>query len=117
MFGPGASRPDPPDGLTALADLPQPEMVPYRRHDKRNVCPRCGPVAYRAKQSQRTLHDWGPLDLWCPRALVGTDSQPDGTKGRQYFHAALSDLAPPGSPYTQRVSDLAVRIGVEAGWP
>ena len=45
MFGPGAYRPDPSEGMTATADLPQPEIVPYSRNDKRNVCPRCGHVA------------------------------------------------------------------------
>ena len=46
MFGPGAYRPDPSEGITAIADLPQPEMVPYSRNDIRNACPRCGHVAY-----------------------------------------------------------------------
>ena len=45
VFGPGVYRPDPSEGMTAIADLPQPEMVPYSRHDKRNACPRCGHVA------------------------------------------------------------------------
>ena len=79
MFGPGAYRSDPTEGITAIADLPQPEIVPYRRHDKRNMCPPCGHGAYRDKQSQRTLHDLGKLDLGCPRALVVTYSQHDCT--------------------------------------
>jgi hypothetical protein len=66
MFGPGAYRPDPSEGITAIADLPQPEIVPYRRNDKRQPCPRCGHSAYRDKQFQRMLHDLGNLDLWCP---------------------------------------------------
>ncbi len=57
MFGPGAYRPDPTEGITVPADLPQPEIVPYSRNDKRHACPRCGHQAYRDKQSQRTLHD------------------------------------------------------------
>jgi len=109
VFGPGAYRPDPTEGITAIADLPQPEMVPYNRNDQRNVCPRCGHVAYRDKQSQRTLHDLGNLDLWCPRHLVIPSSQHDCTKCRTYFNADLSDLAPPGSHSTHRVIDLAVR--------
>ena len=95
MFGPGAYRPDPTEGITAIADLPQPEIVPYSRNDKGNVCPRCGHGAYRDKQSQRTLHDLGNLDLWCPRDLVVTYSQHYCTKCRKYFNADLSDLAPP----------------------
>ena len=72
MFGPGAYRPDPSEGITAPADLPQPEIVPYSRNDIRQPCPRCGHSAYRDKQSHRTLHDWGNLDVWCPRALIVT---------------------------------------------
>ena len=49
--------------MTTIADLPQPEIVSYSRNDQRNVCPRCGHAAYRDKQSQRTLHDLGNLDL------------------------------------------------------
>src|SRR5256714_1878264 len=75
MFGPGAYRPDPTEGITALADLPQPEIVPYSRNDIRQLCPRCGHAAYRDKQSHRTLHDLGNLDVWCPRDLLVTYSQ------------------------------------------
>ena len=75
MFGPGAYRPDPTEGMTAIADLPPPEIVPHSRNDKRQPCPRCGYSAYRDKQAQRTLHDLGNLDLWCPRDLVVTYSQ------------------------------------------
>ena len=117
MFGPGAYRPDPSEGISAIADLPEPEIVPYSRNDKRNACPRCGHVAYRDKQSHRTLHDLGNLDLWCPRDLVVTYSQHYCTKCRKYFNADLSDLAPPGSQYTHRVIDLAVRLVVEDGLP
>jgi len=117
MFGPGAYRPDPTEGITAIADLPPPEIVPSRRTDKRQACPRCGHQAYRDKQSQRTLHDLGNLDLWCPRDLVVTYSQHYCTKCRKDFNADLSDMAPPGSQYTHRVIDLAVRLVVEAGLP
>src|SRR3989449_8758348 len=113
MFGPGTYRPDPTEGITALAELPQPEIVPYSRNETRHPCPRCGHSAYRDKQSQRALHDLGNLDVWCPRALVVTYSQHYCTKCRKYFNADLADLAPPGSHYTHRVIDLAVRIVVE----
>ena len=117
MSGPGTYRPDPTEGITALAELPQPEIVPYSRNETRHPCPRCGHSAYRDKQSQRTLHDLGNLDVWCPRALVVTYSQHYCTKCRKYFNADLADLAPPGSHYTHRVIDLAVRIVVEDGLP
>jgi hypothetical protein len=72
MVGPGAYRPDPTEGMTAIADLPPPEIVSYSRNDKRPPCPRCGHSASRDKQFQRTLHDLGNLDRWCPRELVVT---------------------------------------------
>ena len=117
MFGPGEYRPDPSAGITAPADLPQPEIVPYSRNDIRQPCPRCGHSAYRDKQFHRTLHDLGNLDVWCPRDLRVTYSQHYCTKCRKYFSADLSDLAPPGSQYTHRVIDLAVGIVVEDGLP
>src|SRR5262249_59346632 len=39
------------------------------------------------------------------------------TPCRKYFSADLSGLAPPGSQYTHRVMDLAVRLVVEDGLP
>jgi hypothetical protein len=117
MFGPGEYRPDPSVGITAPADLPQPEIVPYSRHDIRPPCPRCGPSASRDKQWHRTLHDVGHLDVGCPRDLLVTYSQHSWTKGRQYFRADLSDLAPPSSQSTHRVIDLAVRLVGEDGLP
>jgi hypothetical protein len=117
MFGPGASRPDPPEGMTAIAALPPPEIVASRRTSQRQACPRCGDQAYRDTQFSRTLHDFGHLDLWCPRDLVVTSSPPSWTKCRKDLHADLSDLAPPGGPYTHRGMALAVRLVVEDGWP
>ena len=60
---------------------------------------------------------WGISTVWCPRDLLVTYSQHYCTKCRKYFSADLSDLAPPGSHYTHRVIDLAVRIVVEDGLP
>jgi len=117
MFGPGAYRPDPTAGMTAIADLPPPEIVPASRNYTRQACPRCGYQAYRDKQYQRTLHDLGNLDLWCPRDLIVTYAQHDCMKCRQYFHADLSDLGPPGVQYTHRVMALAVRLVVKDGLP
>ena len=100
MFGPGAYRPDPTEGITAIADLPPPEIVSSSRTYTRQACPRCGHQAYRDKQYQRTLHDLGNLDGWCPRDLVVTYSQHYCTKCQKYFNADLSELAPSGSQYT-----------------
>lgn len=117
MFGPGAYRPDPTEGMTAIADLPSPERASSSRTSTRQACPHCGYQASRDKQYQRTLHDLGNRDLWCPRALVVTYSQHYCTPCRTYLQADLSDLAPPGSQYTHRVIDLAVRLVVEDGVP
>ena len=117
MCGPGEYRPAPSAGLTAPADLPQPEIVPYSRNDLRQSGPRCGHSAYRAKQAQRTLHDVGNLAVWCPRDRLVTDSQHYCMQCRKDFSAARSDLAPPGSHDAPRVSDLAVRMVVEDGVP
>jgi len=103
--------------MTAIADLPPLETVPYSRTNKRQACPRCGHPASRDNECQRTLHDCGTLNVWCPRALVLTSSQHDCTQGRTYFHADLADLAPPGRQDTHRVIALAVRLGVEDGVP
>lgn len=117
MFGPGAYRPDPTEGMTVPADLPQPEMLSDSRHDPRHACPRCGHQATRDKKVHRTLHDLGNRDGWCPRDLVVTYAQHYCTKCRTSLNADLSALAPPGSPYTHRVIDLAVRLVVEDGLP
>ena len=117
MGSPGTYRPDPSEGMTAIADLPPPEIVPYHRTTTRHACPRCHHPAYRDKQSQRTLHDLGNLDVWCPRDLMVTYSQHYCTQCRKYLNADLSDLAPPGSHSTHRVIDLAVRLVVEDGLP
>ena len=89
----------------------------YSRNYTQQACPRCGHQVYRDKQPQRTLHDLGNLDAWCPRDLVVTYAQHYCTKCRKYFNAALSALVPSGSRYTHRVIDLAVRIVVEDGLP
>ncbi len=39
------------------------------------------------------------------------------SKCQKYFNADMSALAPPGSHYTHRVIDLAVRLVVEDGLP
>ena len=52
MFGPGAYRPDPTEGITAMADLPPPEIVPSSRIYTRQACPHCGHQAYRDKPYQ-----------------------------------------------------------------
>jgi hypothetical protein len=113
MFGPGAYRPDPTEGITAIADFPPPEIVPSSRTYTRQACPRCGHQAYRDKQYQRTLHDLGNLDAWCPRDLLVTYSQhylslsrlnhrlpgceapPEGMQGTADVHHDIADALLP----------------------
>jgi hypothetical protein len=90
---------------------------PSCRDAKQHPCPRCGHQAYRDKRQHRTLPDRGDLATWGPRDLGITYAQHYGTKCRTYFGLALSELAPPGSPYAHRVIALAVRLVVEAGLP
>ena len=75
MCGPGAYRPDPTEEMTAIADVPPPEIVPSSRPYERHACPRCTHQASRDKQFQRRLHDLGNLDVWGPRDLVVVYSQ------------------------------------------
>ena len=117
MCGPGASRPDPPAGIPAMADLPPPEIVPSSRTDERQACPRCTPQASRDTQCQRRRHDLGNLDVWGPRDLVVTSAQHSCSQCRKYFTADRSDLALPGGQDTHRVIALAVRLVVEDGLP
>jgi len=117
MFGPGEYRPDPSAGITAPADLPQPEIVPYSRNDIRQPCPRCGHQAYRDKQSQRTLHDLGNLVSNRPHEIHLVYSQHQCTKCKKFFNADTSDYAPPKAHYTHRVVSVAVRLVVEDGLP
>jgi hypothetical protein len=39
------------------------------------------------------------------------------TRCRRYFNADMTDLADPGSHYTRRVVDTAVRLAIEDGLP
>ncbi len=117
MFGPGEYVPDPTEGIIDVTDLPQPIFVPYDANYDHSPCPRCGHLAYRHKCNQRTLHDLGDLRAGRPVNLVVTYSSHSCSKCRQYFKVDLSELAWPGSHYTRRVIDLAVRIVVEDGLP
>jgi len=55
--GPGAYRPDPTAGMTAMAAWPPPEIVPDSRPDERPAGPRCTHQAAREKQATRRRHD------------------------------------------------------------
>jgi hypothetical protein len=117
MLGPGEYRPDPTAGITRVEDLPPPQIETRSRNYRRRPCPHCGHSAYRDKVQQRALHDVGDLISGRPRELQIIYSQHYCSRCRKYFSVDLSDLAPPGSHYTHRVIDLAVRVVVESGVP
>ncbi len=117
MFGPGEYVPDPTEGIVDVKDLPAPQLGLYSRNHTQTPCPRCGHLASRHKSDQRILHDLGDLCTGRPVDLVVTYSSHYCAKCRKPFNIDLSDVAPPGSHYTQRVIDIAVRVVVEDSVP
>ena len=117
MVGPGEYRPDPTAGIPCVEELPPPHLVLRRRNAIRHLCPQWGHWADRDTQKQRLLHDLGHWSTGRPQALRITSAQYDCTPCGRYVPTALSALAPPGSQYTHRVMDIAVRIVVEDGFP
>ena len=117
MPGPGEYRPDPTEGITRIDDLPKPNVSVRSRNYRRRPCPRCGHSSYRDRLVRRSLHDLGDTFTGRPRDLVLLYSQHYCTRCRKYFNADISDLAAPGSHYTRRVIDTAVRLVVEDGLP
>ena len=117
MFGPGKYVPDPTEGIIAVQDLPAPQIVAYDRNLEHTPCLRCGHFCYRHKWGERTLHDLGDLSTGHPVDLLVTYSSHYCSRCRRHFNVDLSDVAPPGSHYTHRVIELAVRLVVEDNLP
>ena len=117
MPGPGQYRPDPSEGTTRIEDLPKPNLSFRGRNYRRRPCPRCGHSSYRDRMASRILHDLGNTLTGRPRDVVVLYSQHYCTRCRKYFNAKMTDLADPGSHYTRRVVDTAVRRVVEDGLP
>ena len=87
------------------------------RNYRHRPCPRCGHPAYCYDLGRRQLHDLGDLRGGRPLELRVRYSKHRCVRCGCCFGADLSDLAPPGSHYTNRVIDLAVRVVVEDGLP
>ena len=115
--GPGEYVPDSTEGITRVEDLPPPLSAKRSRNYRRRRCPRCRRSCSRHAVGQRSLHDLGCLLRNRPRVLQVAYSRHSCASCDLYFSAALSDLAPPGSHYTQRVLSVAVRLVVEDGLP
>lgn len=116
-MAPGRYTPDPSEGITRVADLPVPRVQARSRNYRSRPCPRCGHAAYRSDVGCRNLHDLSNLHSGRPLDLQARYSKHRCIRCGGCFCADLSDLAPPGSPYTNRVIDLAVRVVVEDGLP
>lgn len=114
---PGDYTPDCTEGIIRVEDLPQPLVEVRSRCYRRRCCPGCGRGCYRDSRGHRRLHDLGCLRRDRPRDLHVVYSKHRCETCGVYFNADLSDLAPPGSHYTQRVISLAVRLVVEDGLP
>lgn len=114
---PGDYCPDSTEGITRVQDLPRPLVEQRSRSYRRRPCPRCGRSCYRDSLGHRLLHDLGCLhhDRPCDWHVVYSKHRCDACD--IYFNSDFSDLAPPGSHYTQRVISLAVRLVVEDGLP
>jgi hypothetical protein len=67
--------------------------------------------------ARRRLHDLGNPFTGRPRDIILLCSQHYCRRCRKYSNADASDLADPGSHYTRRVVELAVRLVVEDGLP
>jgi hypothetical protein len=117
MPGPGEYRPDPTIGISRTEDLPKTKVGVQSRNYRRRPCPHCSGKASRDRLVRRTLHDLGNTLTGRPRDIVLLASQHYCRRCRKYFNADSTDLADPGSHYTRRVVDLAVRLVVEDGLP
>ena len=117
MYGPGRYVPDPTEGMVNVKDLPEPQRRFSHRDHQQTPCPRCGQLASRHKGDQRTLHDLGDFATGRPVDLLVAYSSHSCDRCHTHCNIDLSDLAPPGSHYTNRVIDLAVRVVVEDGLP
>jgi hypothetical protein len=115
--GPGEYRPDPTLGITRPEDLPEPNVSVRSRNYRRRPCPHCGHGACRDRLVRRTLHDLGNTLTGRPRDIILLCSQHYCRRCRKYFNADSTDLAAPGSHYTRRVVDTAIRLVVEDGLP
>ncbi len=115
--GPGEYVADPTESVTRPEDLPEPEIVTRSLSYKKCPCPKCGYKAYRDGQRNRSLHDLGDTATGRPREVHLTYSIHHCSRCGAYFHADISDIAPPNAQYTRRVIETAVRLVAEDGLP
>lgn len=116
MPGPGEYVGDETDGVVDPKDLPQPVVELRSRNYRRRPCPRCGKSCYRDSVGHRRLHDLGTRSRR-PRDIEVSYSKHRCERCGIYFNADMSDLASPGSRYTNAVVATAVSSVVEDGMP
>ncbi len=117
MLGPGEYRPDPTEGIDDVRDLPSPHRKQRKRNRKHAPCPYCGRRCPRRRTATRMLRDLGNRETGRPVELDFLFSVHRCPGCEKYFSIDLSDIADPGSLYTKRVVDMAVRYVVEDGSP
>ncbi|MDP6718791.1 MAG: hypothetical protein QGF59_09095 [Pirellulaceae bacterium] len=117
MAAPGKYLPDSMQGIERIEDLPPATIVKQHRNHRHARCPTCRHQSYRRRTMQRTLHDLGNPRSGRPRDLEMTYSQHYCSKCKNHFNVDMSDLATPGSHYTNRVVQTAIRLVVEDGLP
>jgi hypothetical protein len=117
MIGPGEYLPDSTEGISCVADLPEPKVVQRSRNYPSRTCPRCGKRAGRRGIARRTLHNLGDVLAGRPVDLVITYSKHKCPHCHLRFTANMTDLARPKCLYTKQVQDLAVRLVAEDGLP
>jgi hypothetical protein len=116
-MAPGVYVPDCTEGITRIEDLPKPLIQRRSRFYRRRRCPHCHRSCFRHRRGHRSLYDIGCLLRDRPRILSVVYSRHYCAACNIFFSADLTDLAPPGSHYTRRVSSLAVRLVMEDGLP
>lgn len=116
-MGPGDYFLDIGEGVTRVADLPNPIVEQRTRSYRRRACPQCGRGSCRHSIGHRVLHEVGDIRLDRPRDLVVIYSKHYCAACDIHFNVDTSDLAPPGSHYTTLVISIAVRLVVEDGLP
>ena len=117
MPSPGTYRPDASEGIDSVAGLPPPHRKQRQRNRQHAPCPSCGQRCPRRRTVSRILRDLGNYETGRPVEIEFTCSVHRCYDCEKYFNIDLSDIAAPGSHYTNRVVDMAVRYVVEDGSP
>jgi len=117
MPRPGVYRPDATEGIEQIDDLPGLNYSQQHRNRKYAPCPYCRRRCRRQRTLTRTLRDLVNTKTGRPIEIEFLCSVHRCSECQQYFTIDLSDIAAPGSLYTQRVVEKAVQCVVDDGSP